>query len=47
MYYVYILRQGNKVLVGKFDNEDLAKVKAKQVKGVVYKDNQQWFDYRR
>jgi hypothetical protein len=39
MYY------GQRVLKGTFDNEELAKFKAKKIKGLVYRDNQIWFNY--
>lgn len=45
MYYVYKMYYGQKVLKGTFDNEALAKFKAKKIKGLVYRDNQIWFNY--
>ena len=46
MYYVYKMYYGQRVLKGTFDNLELAKFKAKKIKGLVYRDNQIWFDCR-
>lgn len=46
MYYVYKMYYGQRILKGTFDNLELAKFKAKKIKGLVYRDNQIWFDCR-
>ena len=45
MYYVYKMYYGQRVLKGTFDNEALAKFKAKKIKGLVCRNNQIWFNY--
>ena len=50
MYYVYKVMSLNFscywTLVGTFTDETLAKQKAVQLKGLVKRDGQIWFDYR-
>ena len=50
MYYVYRVMRLNFssyfALVGTFTDETLAKQKAVQLKGLVKRDGQIWFDYR-
>ena len=42
MYYIY----KNNVLKGKCISLEKAQLLAKKIKGLIYRDNQVWFDYR-